>query len=301
MAKRNVPDLKELFKQASEIAQQVPENMQEAAFNRAIDLLAGVGVDSSTGSQTKKRKSQRESSPPANEGGEAGSPVGRLLAEIDSTRHPAVTSGLKVLDRSLMVLQIAFDDHGVDGLTPSEIAKILTDKFRVSTTSAAVSMALGKETSLVNRAPKGHGFSYRIMGPGKEHLSHLGEDSDQKTATGGKRTPRKRATTTTKRSGNRAPKERSEGSKGEKKASPTSKASSGGKVGPKAALLGLIDSGYFATARTGPETQEFLKKKRGLDLGTDQLRLAMLRLVRDGKLDRDDNAEGHYEYRQPSS
>lgn len=32
-------DLKEIFKQAAEIAQQVPENMQEAAFNRALDLL----------------------------------------------------------------------------------------------------------------------------------------------------------------------------------------------------------------------------------------------------------------------
>ncbi|PVV09931.1 MAG: hypothetical protein B6D77_09210, partial [gamma proteobacterium symbiont of Ctena orbiculata] len=41
MSKRTVPDLKELFKQASEIAQQVPESMQEAAFNRAIDLLTG--------------------------------------------------------------------------------------------------------------------------------------------------------------------------------------------------------------------------------------------------------------------
>jgi hypothetical protein len=38
---RTVPDLKELFKQASEIAQQVPANMQEAAFNRALDLLTG--------------------------------------------------------------------------------------------------------------------------------------------------------------------------------------------------------------------------------------------------------------------
>jgi hypothetical protein len=34
-----VSDLKEIFKQAAEIAQQVPENMKEAAFNRALDLL----------------------------------------------------------------------------------------------------------------------------------------------------------------------------------------------------------------------------------------------------------------------
>ena len=41
MSKKIMPDLKELFKQAAEIAQHVPESMQEAAFNRAIDLLTG--------------------------------------------------------------------------------------------------------------------------------------------------------------------------------------------------------------------------------------------------------------------
>lgn len=39
MGKRKDTDLKELFKQAAEIAKQVPDSMQEAAFNRAIDLL----------------------------------------------------------------------------------------------------------------------------------------------------------------------------------------------------------------------------------------------------------------------
>ena len=41
MVAKAVPDLKEIFKQAADIAQQVPENMQEAAFNRALNVLLG--------------------------------------------------------------------------------------------------------------------------------------------------------------------------------------------------------------------------------------------------------------------
>lgn len=63
--KPTVPDLKELFKQAAEIAKDVPENMQETAFNRALDMLThGLPAQShpsSTGgtptTAPKKRKS----------------------------------------------------------------------------------------------------------------------------------------------------------------------------------------------------------------------------------------------------
>jgi hypothetical protein len=40
-----VEDLKQVFKQAAEIAQQVPENMQEAAFNRALNLLTDKAAE----------------------------------------------------------------------------------------------------------------------------------------------------------------------------------------------------------------------------------------------------------------
>jgi hypothetical protein len=50
MATKDLSELKEIFKQAAEIAKQVPNNMQEAAFNRALSLLTGQAerLDSST-------------------------------------------------------------------------------------------------------------------------------------------------------------------------------------------------------------------------------------------------------------
>lgn len=42
-----------------------------------------------------------------------------------------------------------------------------------------------------------------------------------------------------------------------------------------------------------------MKDKRGLVFDGAQLRMAMLRLVRDGVLARQKNEDGHYEYAQP--
>ncbi len=293
MSKRTVPDLKELFKQASEIAQQVPESMQEAAFNRAIDLLTGgetpEPVVEHAGSNVKsKKKSPKQTKKKIEE-----TPTDDLLAVIDSTQHPGVTSAKTILDRSLMVLQIALTEHGIDGLIPSTIANILTEKFRISTMSAAVSNALGKAPTLVNRVSSGSGFLYRIMGPGEEYLAHLGE-TDAPTPSSQKTRPKKKASRK-KVSKKKSPAKKK--TKASKKGG--GKTSSTKSAGPKAAVSALIDSGYFSKGRTGPEVQTYLKNKRGFNFGTDQLRLAMLRLVREEKLDRDENAEGQYEYKTP--
>lgn len=285
MSKRTVQDLKELFKQASEIAQQVPKNMQVAAFNRAVDLLTGeitlsskIQVETPRGKKKATKKTKKDN----NDDSEID-----LISEIDSTQHPGIRSASKVLDQSLMVLQIALSDHEVDGIMPSQIAKILTEKFRVNTTKAAVRMALSRATSQVNRVPAGSGFMYKIMGPGEDYLAHLGDD-DHETSTSTKGSTKKKS------------KKKSSKKKSTKK-KVTSKKKTGaakGKVGPKAAISTLIESGFFSKGRTGPEVQTYLKSKRALNYYISQLRVAMLRLVRDEKLERDENAEGQYEYKQ---
>jgi hypothetical protein len=108
MTKPTVPDLKELFKQAAEIAKQVPDSMQEAAFNRAVDLLTGTADRDTEGPQKTGRKKTSSGKPKQqNDFKEVNSDIEDLLASIDSTQHPGIKSANKVLDRSLMVLQIA--------------------------------------------------------------------------------------------------------------------------------------------------------------------------------------------------
>lgn len=179
MTEKTIPDMKEVFRQAAEIAQQVPESMQVAAFNRALDLLIGTAdaveqsLQPDPGAARRKHKTRQAKTKTKLE-----SPVATLMSVIDTTQHPAVAAATKVLDRALMVLQIALRNHEIDGLTPPEIAQLLTDKFRLNTSRQAVSMAIGSATTLINRVPRGSGYEYRIMGPGEDYLAHLGSEQE---------------------------------------------------------------------------------------------------------------------------
>lgn len=292
MSTPTVPDLKELFKQAAEIAEQVPESMQEAAFNRAIDLLSGTSSSASVEIDQSSEKVKRSNTSPKvkakskKSAEKDSSEANDLMSLIDSTQHPGVTSATPILEKSLMILQIALREHDIDGLTPAEIADVLTEKFRISTRSAAVSNALGLATTLVNRTKQGAGYMYKIMGPGEEHLAHYSENSKETT-------PRTQKAKTTKK----APKKKPTKAKKTTTKSKAKKTSS--KVSPTSAIKDLIEGGFFVESKTGPEVQAHLKSKRGFNFETDHLRMTMLRLVRAGKLERDENAEGQYEYQSP--
>jgi hypothetical protein len=306
MSKPTVPDLKELFKQASEIAKQVPENMQEAAFNRAIDLLtngfgyaAAVGGGSnqnSAGSQLQQPQRKTLTGPK-----DPKSSVDGLIASINSTEHPGIRSATKVLDRSLMVMQIALADHGVDGLTPADISRILTDKFRIATSRAAVSMALGSATGLVDRVPEGQGFLYRIMEPGQTYLANLTQpEMVNKVAPAiKKRSSSTRRTKATQPSDGADPTPTSARKESKTPATKPQSRAAGKGLSPKSAILGLIGDGFFNEARTAPRVQTQLRTRKGYNIGAAPLSVAMLRLVRDASLEREENADGQYEYRQP--
>lgn len=71
----------------------------------------------------------------------------------------------------LLILKIALEDFGVDGLTPPEVAKIMLEKFRIPKQYNAVSMALGSlRGKYVDRVPKGTGYAYRISKTGLDNI-----------------------------------------------------------------------------------------------------------------------------------
>lgn len=292
MSSKTVPDLKELFKQAAEIAAQVPGPMQEAAFNRALDMLAGAQAPARPAAQARRAAPSKKRSARAVESGDA--QIEHLVQSINSTQHPGVISAKRALDRALMILQIARQDHEVDGLSPQSIARILTEKFRVRTTDGAVRMALGGAANLVNRVADGSGFIYQIMGPGEDYLAHA-QEKDAVPRTLPRRTSTKRGARKRKVS----PEAQAESIQTTRSAKAKKVAQRANKAGPKSEVVSLVNAGYFSSPRTPVEIQDFLKKKRGRAFGTAQISLALLRLVRDKVLDRDENAEGQYEYRQP--
>ena len=121
-------DLKKLFKEAAEIAKAVPKELREAAFNRALDAISAKQV----------RPPPPAGSTPST--GDDGAPLDSgaiLLRDLDRTRYPEVSTAARVLDRALFVLRAARDDHQIDGLSSSQIASVLTEKFRLRTSHQA--------------------------------------------------------------------------------------------------------------------------------------------------------------------
>lgn len=277
--KPTVPDLKELFKQASEIAAQVPEHMQEAAFNRALDLLTHSHHDLTPNQVEKDRKV----APKIKTSGKDQNDVYSVLSSIDTTQHPGIKAATKVLDRALMVLQIARTEFHIDGLSNTDIAKVLTEKFRIRTSKDAIGMALSGATDLVNRNKHGLKYIYQIMGPGEDHLTHIGDPS-----TSDKPIPsKKKATRSAKPKSSR---------KDSTATTKPKKASGSRRVGPKKVLESLISDGYFSKPRQIAEIIEHIQHKKAVRFKATDMSPTLVRLLREEKLERTKNESGSYQY-----
>jgi hypothetical protein len=133
--KTNADHIAEITKRAAEIAAAVPQHLQEAAFNRAFDALSESGEvqgatrnrQSSTGGR--REKHARVSTTSQADGGTS-DPTSVLISSLSRTDHPEIMGAARSLDRALHLLRVAHRDYGIDGLTASQIAKVLTDKFR---------------------------------------------------------------------------------------------------------------------------------------------------------------------------
>ena len=97
------------------------------------------------------------------------------LLVINRTKYTQIYGLKKVLEKALFILRIYRDDKHIDGLTPSQISKTLTDVFRIKTSLPAVSMALINAKSEVDRTSKvlsggGKTYVYKLMSGGENLL-----------------------------------------------------------------------------------------------------------------------------------
>jgi hypothetical protein len=277
--------LQELIQQAAEIAKSVPESMQEAAFHRALDeLLQGEG-------QAPSPRLRQPAPARRPSGGDESSQSDRdhrnKLGQINRTAHPEVTASSSLLDRCLMVVRVAKNDLNIDGLTAPEVAAVLTDQFRVATKRQHVARALDDATRFVERKKVGQRrVIYRIMGPGEDHLDAPGEGQAEATRrTSRRRRGSRKAVGPTKSKTTKKAATRGTGTK-----------RTSGRKGPKAAIQVLLDSGYFTEPRTIGQIQNRLEVKLGHTYKLEDLSPSLGRLLREGKLDREKNEQGQYEY-----
>jgi hypothetical protein len=286
-------DIEKAFLRAAEIAQKLPTNLQEAAFNRAIEQLLGSPMPSPTA----PRGARLNSGPPRQAGGQTTRDITALIDSIDRTAYPDMGVTARVGDRALKVLHLANQDHTVDGLTAGEIATILSTKFRLPTKQNSVLKALERETDTVDvRGGAGASRVFHIMAPGEAYLAKLRSGT---IATANPRPAKKAVAKTKQRSsavsesnggGTARPNVRDHKNTSGRKAS--------GRPGPKAVLGQLLQAGFFKSPRTIATIQEELQHRRGHTYSVQELSPALVRSVRDQSLTRERNESGQYEYRE---
>jgi hypothetical protein len=287
--------LEELFARAAEIAKGVPKNLQEVAFNRALDQLMGtkpIAHDPpSKRAHVGKRHASSGDKPNKMESDS-------LIEKIDRTRHADVGQTTRLADRALKVLELALHEHNVDGLTSSDISEILTRKFRLPAKPNAVGMALNREHTTVNVRREHGKLLFHIMQPGEDYLRGLREQS-----AAGRAQP---STGRSVRTSGRQPKADSKPEKrtktrkkvAGKKPAPgsISRKATTGRIGPKAAIERLLVNGYFSGPRGIANIQQQLKHTLGYDFSVQELSPSLVRLLRGGQLKRDRNESNQYEY-----
>ena len=185
------------------------------------------------------------------------------------------------------MLRIVHDKFSIDGLGPTEIAKILTEKFRLRSTRQAVQKALDGARDYVDRVTKKGRTVYRIMHTGEQYLDS-GEYQTSK-----RRVPRP--------SGKRGRAKISKSkhpSKDKAESIAIKKKTSGGRPGPRTALNQLVGEGFFDSPQRIIDIKKHLAQTKAHNYKATDLSPTLARMLRDGILDRNRAEDGQYEYQR---
>ena len=251
------------------MAKLVPENLREAAFNRAFDAILNTSSDVAP---NKKIRNNTKTSGSKKTQIDSTDSVEILLENLDRTAHPEVAKAPKVLERALFILRAARDDFEIDGLSAPQIAKVLTEKFRIKTSRQAVTAALDVAGDKVDLQKKQKRVLYRIMQPGDDYLD-AGEFSISIKKSSSKKKP------------------------SSKKKNNTKKAPKSGRPGPGEMLKTLASSGFFDKTRSINDITIHCEKTLAHKYSMQDFSTPLRRAVHNGLLKREENKEGQYEYK----
>jgi len=285
-------DLDQAFKEAARIAKLVPKELRKAAFDRALDELLGRGGERKGGRERKPRRPRASKVAPTS--GASDKEVQDFMEKVDRTGCPEITSSREILDRSLMVLRLAKEKINIDGLSATQISRILTDKFRVKTIRRSVAKALDGARDKVDRVvTPPRKIRYRIMAAGEAYLSKgAAEAPSGHEAEVGRPSKKSKKKTAKKPKKKKTGKKRSqEDQEGRRKRAAANQPSA------LQSLTDLVEEGVLDSPKTISEVQDHLDKKKGRRYSVQNLSVGLLRLLRDEKVEREKNEDGQYEYK----
>jgi hypothetical protein len=288
MAKDGSVDLQELTKLAADIAKTVPEELRAAAFNKVFDALLVQRGDVQAVSAGERRSHPKTDSDPTRGKQDR---VAGLLHSLDRTAHPEIGATRTARDAALYLLRAA-QKANVEWLSPAEISRVLREKFRHPVQEGAVRMALSGAHAFVDRRSAGRSFEYRLMGPGEKYLDDLATNGGTtQVRASAKRRPPKQAQSKQAQSKKPAP---TAGNKKEPK--PKRSGTPRGRPGPMALVEALMEEGFFAKHKTIGDIISHAKTNLARTYKPTDLSPTLIRAMHAGKLSRELNAEGQYQY-----
>jgi hypothetical protein len=157
--------IEEAIKTAAAVADNAPEKYQQAVFRTMLEqLIRDHNGDAKKNTETQVEKRIIEKV----EGQASQSDINNILA----TKYDWGATNIDRLNgirQYLAVIKLVLDEFGIDGLTAKEIQEILFQKFRISKTPNAVSMALMDAVGkYVDRIKRDKEWAYRITKTGMD-------------------------------------------------------------------------------------------------------------------------------------
>lgn len=180
--------LQELTRIASESVKDLDTDLKKTAFETILKGLLSKELGESNNNATrvplvpKKKLKKQQTFSKIKKDNPREIMSNDLINNINRTKYPKIYGLSKALDKAIYVLKLAKEDFDKDGLTPSEISKILTSAFRIKSNYASVSMALMKAQIYVDRKevkqPNGGiTFVYYLMHEGEKYITKVLEET----------------------------------------------------------------------------------------------------------------------------
>jgi len=167
----------EIVRKARDAVQDLQEPLRSVAFGKVLDdLILQARVANRMAPPVQSVKMGISSGPGT--GGDSAIDL-FLSRSIDASAYGGLfASRGRLLDKSLAVLKLGRDEFGLESLAASEIADVLTKKFRVaSIRKSNVSRDLGRAPQFVSRTKDPSGFlRYSLTLPGEARLSKTLKD-----------------------------------------------------------------------------------------------------------------------------
>lgn len=156
----DISKLKRTFAAAAEIAEGLPEELREAGFNRALDMLTQAAVEKG-GIDALFETSSAEA----------------LLARMTATRDA-------VLAQSLQALRVAGSVLGIENMTAEQIGAVLQSRFGIPVNAERVARALEGADDFVQQLGDTGTAIYRMIRPEPQESGQKKPAAKKKVATG---------------------------------------------------------------------------------------------------------------------